>query len=152
MENRFARVLHGKYFRVYPVSWYSWIGLRVEFYGCVYGKISLEWRSFLISKTWNEKCRGNCTLTELNFKSDSVWQKVKETSMWSPNFESFFYEISYEKVYLTYLDPEITNCAWSIIWKGRLSWLEHSTQYHNSESFRFPDTITQIFSNQFLFH
>lgn len=104
------------------------------------------------SLTWNEKCRGNCTLTELNFKSDSVWQKVKETSMWSPNFESFFYEISYEKVDLTYLDPEITNCAWSIIWKGRLSWLEHSTQYHNSESFRFPDTITQIFSNQFLFH
>ena len=39
-EHRFARTLNGRYFRVYPLSWYSYVGMRVEFYGCVYGKKS----------------------------------------------------------------------------------------------------------------
>ena len=38
VQHKFARPLYGRYFRVYPVSWYSYIGMRVEFYGCVYGK------------------------------------------------------------------------------------------------------------------
>lgn len=38
VQHKFAKPLYGRYFRVYPVAWYSWIGMRVEFYGCVYGK------------------------------------------------------------------------------------------------------------------
>jgi len=38
VQHKFVKPLYGRYFRVYPVAWYSWIGLRVEFYGCVYGK------------------------------------------------------------------------------------------------------------------
>jgi len=38
VEHKFARPLNGRYFRVYPTSWYSYIGMRAEFYGCVYGK------------------------------------------------------------------------------------------------------------------
>ena len=38
VHHKFAHPLYGRYFRVYPVSWYSYIGMRVEFYGCVYGK------------------------------------------------------------------------------------------------------------------
>ena len=38
VQHKFARPLYGRYFRVYPVSWYSYIGMRIEFYGCVYGK------------------------------------------------------------------------------------------------------------------
>lgn len=38
VQHKFVKPLYGRYFRVYPVAWYSWIGLRVEFYGCVYGE------------------------------------------------------------------------------------------------------------------
>ncbi|CAH3022884.1 unnamed protein product [Porites evermanni] len=35
--NRFIRPISGRYFRIYPTTWRSWISMRVEFYGCATG-------------------------------------------------------------------------------------------------------------------
>ncbi|XP_027046414.1 uncharacterized protein LOC113674139 [Pocillopora damicornis] len=37
VTNRFLRPLSGRYFRIHPVTWRSWISMRVEFYGCIIG-------------------------------------------------------------------------------------------------------------------
>lgn len=37
VTHRFIRPLAGRYFKVHPVTWRSWISMRVEFYGCVIG-------------------------------------------------------------------------------------------------------------------
>jgi len=31
------RPLAGRYFKIHPVTWRSWIAMRVELYGCVIG-------------------------------------------------------------------------------------------------------------------
>ena len=36
--NHFLKPLSGRYFRIYPMTWRSWISMRVEFYGCITGK------------------------------------------------------------------------------------------------------------------
>ena len=38
VTQRFARPVTARYFRIHPVTWRSWISMRVEFYGCVVGK------------------------------------------------------------------------------------------------------------------
>ena len=33
------RPLAGRYFKIHPVTWRSWISMRVELYGCVNGML-----------------------------------------------------------------------------------------------------------------
>ena len=39
VRQRFARPVTARYFRIHPVTWRSWISMRVEFYGCIAGKL-----------------------------------------------------------------------------------------------------------------
>ncbi|EDO48081.1 predicted protein, partial [Nematostella vectensis] len=39
VTHTFKRPLTGRYFRVHPVTWYSHISMRLEFYGCITGKL-----------------------------------------------------------------------------------------------------------------
>ena len=44
-RHKLAKHITARYFRVHPVTWYSWISMRVEFYGCIVGRyksVSLE--------------------------------------------------------------------------------------------------------------
>lgn len=41
--NRLLRPVKARYFRIYPVTWRSWISMRVEFYGCIAGKFFLRY-------------------------------------------------------------------------------------------------------------
>lgn len=34
------RPLVGRYFKIHPVTWRSWISMRVELYGCVIGMLT----------------------------------------------------------------------------------------------------------------
>lgn len=38
VTNRFLRPIKARYFRIHPVTWRSWISMRVEFFGCIVGK------------------------------------------------------------------------------------------------------------------
>ncbi|KAL9950565.1 hypothetical protein ACROYT_G043081 [Oculina patagonica] len=37
VRHKLAKPITARYFRIHPVTWYSWISMRVEFYGCVVG-------------------------------------------------------------------------------------------------------------------
>ncbi|XP_068726466.1 uncharacterized protein [Montipora capricornis] len=37
VRHRLSLVIIGRYFRFHPVTWYSWISMRVELYGCIVG-------------------------------------------------------------------------------------------------------------------
>ena len=36
--HRLATQISARYFKIHPVTWYGWISMRAEFYGCVVGK------------------------------------------------------------------------------------------------------------------
>ena len=38
VTNRFLRPIKARFFRIHPVTWRSWISMRVEFFGCIVGK------------------------------------------------------------------------------------------------------------------
>ncbi|XP_015750272.1 PREDICTED: uncharacterized protein LOC107326864 [Acropora digitifera] len=35
VRHRLTQVITGRYFRFHPITWYSWISMRVELYGCI---------------------------------------------------------------------------------------------------------------------
>ncbi|XP_027046430.1 uncharacterized protein LOC113674157 [Pocillopora damicornis] len=41
VRHKLARPITARFFRIHPVTWYGWISMRVEFYGCVVGKCTL---------------------------------------------------------------------------------------------------------------
>lgn len=44
VRHRLRHPILGRYFRFHPITWYSWISMRVELYGCVVGEFGYHLR------------------------------------------------------------------------------------------------------------
>ena len=55
VRHRLATHITARYFKIHPVTWYGWVSMRAEFYGCVVGKQTrnLYWKSQSIVTLFN---------------------------------------------------------------------------------------------------